>query len=126
MDKYNRNSTHLQAKKTMEQQKKTMEQFLQESVSMVEQSHELTASSRVIHSEIQLSSVKSKQGKEHLEEARKEMESIYDSSSELFLNINQLVELSQSLVQIIHNLKNISSQTNLLALNASIEAARAG
>lgn len=54
------------------------------------------------------------------------MEGIHDSSSELFLNINQLVELSQSLVQIIHNLKNISTQAYLLAPNASIEAARAG
>ncbi|MGH8808177.1 MAG: methyl-accepting chemotaxis protein, partial [Noviherbaspirillum sp.] len=42
------------------------------------------------------------------------------------VNIGKLLEGTQSTIQVVGQIQEISSQTNLLALNASIEAARAG
>lgn len=65
-------------------------------------------------------------GREAIEKAIRQMESIratVDNSAEV---IRQLGEKSQAIGKIVDLIRSIADQTNLLALNAAIEAARAG
>ncbi len=67
-----------------------------------------------------------KQNKQKLEEALTESEKSKEAISHANGVLEQLVELSQRIKDIVNMIVNISDQTNLLALNAAIEAARAG
>lgn len=51
---------------------------------------------------------------------------IKSKSAEVATTINELGELSNNIEEIVELIKSIAGQTNLLALNAAIEAARAG
>lgn len=65
-------------------------------------------------------------GTSSIEQAGKQMESIYSNVHELARVINGLGERSNEIGKIVEVITGIAAQTNLLALNASIEAARAG
>jgi methyl-accepting chemotaxis protein len=60
------------------------------------------------------------------ESARRAMESLVESSSELTSAMGQFTTKSERIGGIVETITGIAGQTNLLALNAAIEAARAG
>ncbi|MGQ9826034.1 MAG: methyl-accepting chemotaxis protein [Desulfotomaculales bacterium] len=66
------------------------------------------------------------EGSAGMDEVRRQMASIEDSSRRVFTVIQKLDGSSQRISQITSLITQIADQTNLLALNAAIEAARAG
>lgn len=65
-------------------------------------------------------------GKSLSDKAVTNIESLYQSSSQLSEIINRLNQRTREIEEIVTIIKDIADQTNLLALNATIEAARAG
>ena len=93
---------------------------------IAEQSQALVELSTTMNDNISEASTVSSQGQTKVAETVQEIEEIVKESDLLQEKVHSLVSLSQSLIDLIGTLQNVSSQTNLLALNASIEAARAG
>ncbi|WP_199609585.1 methyl-accepting chemotaxis protein [Flocculibacter collagenilyticus] len=69
---------------------------------------------------------KSQQGKESLSQSIAQMDQISSNIQLTSGQINELVESTATINEILSAIKQIAEQTNLLALNAAIEAARAG
>ena len=74
----------------------------------------------------QKASQSAKDGRETVEEAKKQMENIQRTVGDSAKVIAKLGENSKEIDQIVDTISGIAGQTNLLALNAAIEAARAG
>lgn len=53
-------------------------------------------------------------------------ENVMENSADMSVKIDELVELTNKVNEIVNGVRAIADQTNLLSLNASIEAARAG
>lgn len=70
--------------------------------------------------------VETQHGNEVVGSAVNQMAKLQDSTNNVIVAIDKLVESSEQIGEITTTIKEISEQTNLLALNASIEAARAG
>ncbi len=68
----------------------------------------------------------SKQGEEVIFQAVNQMQTLEESFSRLYRNVEELSVKSTEIGKITDMIRAISDQTNLLALNAAIEAARAG
>ena len=60
------------------------------------------------------------------DEIKKEVRENDEKLNELLHSMQEIVEASQNISEVINTIEGIAAQTNLLALNASIEAARAG
>lgn len=86
----------------------------------------VTIGTKKISGSINKSIEKAHVGTSSIEQAGKQMESIYSNVHELARVINGLGERSNEIGKIVEVITGIAAQTNLLALNASIEAARAG
>ncbi|BDH61499.1 hypothetical protein MTP04_16290 [Lysinibacillus sp. PLM2] len=65
-------------------------------------------------------------GEQAVEKSVLQMVLIQNSVSDSDISIQELLERSQEIAQILNVISDIANQTNLLALNAAIEAARAG
>lgn len=63
---------------------------------------------------------------EAFQSLQKKFETLSSSHHTLLLQMNQLVNNSKKIIDIVHTIGSISQKTRILALNASIEAARAG
>lgn len=118
--------TILQAKEVMEKQKVQMTNFLNDANEIVRYSTDLSDITNEINEGVSVARMKADEGKERVTETVHNMDAILNQSTQMVERINELNQLSESLIEIISSLHKISSQTNLLALNASIEAARAG
>lgn len=70
--------------------------------------------------------IKSRKGKELLQEQTEQMKTIIQNIDELVHKMAQLQASSDRIREIVNLVTSIANQTNLLALNAAIEAARAG
>lgn len=86
----------------------------------------VTIGAEMVSGSINKSLEKANAGTKSIEQAGKQMESIYSNVNELARVVNGLGERSIEIGKIVEVITGIAAQTNLLALNASIEAARAG
>lgn len=86
----------------------------------------VTIGAEKVSGSIHKSLEKANAGKNSIEQAGQQMESIYSNVNELARVVNGLGERSVEIGKIVEVITGIAAQTNLLALNASIEAARAG
>lgn len=71
-------------------------------------------------------SLQNQQSKELLETVDRLKEDVISDTENMKNKIEQLVDLSRKIGDIVESVQEIANQTNLLALNAAIEAARAG
>ena len=65
-------------------------------------------------------------GNDSMVDLEAKMTSIKDSASQMGHVVDELIESSGQIQQVVNIVQNIAEQTNLLALNSAIEAARAG
>jgi methyl-accepting chemotaxis protein len=103
---------------------------IEEAMSYVEESsaaiEEISATTQEVAAATQQVSEKANKGNEAMGQAKDEMEKINNSTAEIAGIINELVNQSHTISNIVGLISGIADQTNLLALNAAIEAARAG
>lgn len=87
---------------------------------------EITNGINIISNSAKEASLLANNGKEVIQTAMKQMNTIDDTVNYSSNIINKLGIKSEEIGKILTLIENVSEQTNLLALNASIEAARAG
>ena len=87
---------------------------------------EMAASAGELDTSMEQAANSSRVLKERSVESVTQVEEAGRSSREAIMGINQIVESSDNIMQVVNVINQITEQTSLLALNASIEAARAG
>ncbi|ATP38920.1 methyl-accepting chemotaxis protein [Solibacillus sp. R5-41] len=86
----------------------------------------IAEATQVLHSNSIEASNTADKGGTIIEEAKKQMETINETTNSVNLLVQKLAQQTEEINSISKVITNITDQTNLLALNAAIEAARAG
>lgn len=86
----------------------------------------IAEATQVLHSSSLEASTTADQGGAIIEEAKKQMETINETTNSVNTLVQKLAQQTEEINSISKVITDITDQTNLLALNAAIEAARAG